>query len=224
MQNRRTGTGSPQGFGYSMAEDDQDLRLLERAHAGDREACGALLRRHEPALRAWVRSRLGAKLKARIDPEDVIQETVLKALEALGSFQYQGAGSFPRWLRSIGERVILKAAERERKKPFLSLRHEVEGGEGSPSRRFRRGERLARLESALGGLSREHREVVRLARIEGLPIREIASRMGRTPAAVSMLLSRALRKLKELFGDTESFGLPERRPGSSGAGGAGHGV
>jgi RNA polymerase sigma factor (sigma-70 family) len=63
----------------------------------------------------------------------------------------------------------------------------------------------------LDGLSPEYREVIVLARLKGLRIKEIALRMNRSENAVSLLLSRALAKLKEAFGETESFNLPARR-------------
>ncbi|HAK96178.1 MAG TPA: hypothetical protein DCM87_14590, partial [Planctomycetes bacterium] len=86
----------------------------------------------------------------------------------------------------------------------------------SPSRAARREERFDRLEGALARLPEEHRQVIRLARIEGLPIAEIAVRMNRSAAAVSMLLSRALKRLREGFGDTESMSLPDRMLGGAG--------
>ena len=75
---------------------------------------------------------------------------------------------------------------------------------------MRRDERFERLESALNCLTKDHREVIIFARIQGLPIKEIAERMSRSPDAVSMLLLRALRELKSYFGSTESFHLPQR--------------
>ena len=48
----------------------------------------------------------------------------------------------------------------------------------------------------LDGMSPESREVILLARIHGLPLKDISDRMNRSPAAVAQLLSRALRKLR----------------------------
>jgi RNA polymerase sigma factor (sigma-70 family) len=78
---------------------------------------------------------------------------------------------------------------------------------------MRRRERSARLEEAIASLTPDHRRVVELCRIEGLAVKEVAERMGRSPNAVSMLLLRALRELKTRFGRTESLTLP--RPGDS---------
>ena len=71
------------------------------------------------------------------------------------------------------------------------------------------------MEKALESLSDDHRQVVTLARLEGLKVKEIAKRMDRSPDAVKKLLARALMHLKESFGDTESFHLPDRVLGGS---------
>ena len=52
--------------------------------------------------------------------------------------------------------------------------------------------------------------MIRLARVERLPISEVARRMDRSPGATSQLLWRALRKLKDSFGSTDSLHLPPR--------------
>lgn len=92
----------------------------------------------------------------------------------------------------------------------MNLEHEVPQSGVTPSRCLQRHERFERLEKALENLSPDHRKVILMARIEGLPIQEIAARMERSPDAVMHLLRRALRKLKAAFGETESLRLPER--------------
>ena len=87
----------------------------------------------------------------------------------------------------------------------------------SPSRAQRRDERFDRLESSLNSLSPEYRDVVRLARIEGLSIMAIAERLDRTPDSVRNLLLRAMKQLRQSFGDTESLGLPDRAIEDKGA-------
>ena len=60
------------------------------------------------------------------------------------------------------------------------------------------------------GLKADYRQMILLCRIEGLSIRETAQRMHRSPNAVKKLLARALKELKDRFGDTESLSLPPR--------------
>jgi RNA polymerase sigma factor (sigma-70 family) len=75
---------------------------------------------------------------------------------------------------------------------------------------MRRQDRFDRLEKALDRLSSEQREVVLLARFHGCSLKEIARRIDKSPAAVGQILSRALRRLRAAFGDTESLHLPDR--------------
>ena len=76
---------------------------------------------------------------------------------------------------------------------------------------LRREERFERLQKALESLPPDYREAIRLSRIEGLKTVEIAERMGRSREAVKQLIFRALRRLRESFGDTESLHLPDRK-------------
>ena len=75
--------------------------LVERAQGGDRKAFEELLRLHEERLQALVASRLGTNLRRKVSAEDIVQDTLLKALQALGSFRWQGEDSFFRWLSRI---------------------------------------------------------------------------------------------------------------------------
>ena len=56
----------------------------------------------------------------------------------------------------------------------------------------------------------EERAALRLSRVEGLKVSEVAKRLNKTESAVKSLITRSLRKLRESFGDTESLHLPDR--------------
>ena len=56
-------------------------------------------------------------------------------------------------------------------------------------------------------LSPDYRTVLRLSRMDGLSVKEIAVQMGRSESAVKNLLLRATKQLKLSFGDTESLNL-----------------
>jgi RNA polymerase sigma-70 factor (ECF subfamily) len=193
-----------------MASADETLALVERAQKNDPSAFEALVASHRDRLEELVRRRLGSALGASLEVDDIVQETLAWAFRSLPRFRWQGEGSFGRWLAGIGCHVILKAARRERRGRTLELVRDVPAPDVSPSKALRRTERFERLETALAKLSSDHRQVILLARIEGLAIREIARRMARSEDAVMQLLSRALKKLKQGFGETESWTLPDR--------------
>ncbi len=67
-----------------------------------------------------------------------------------------------------------------------------------------------RLEEALARLPHDYRKVLELVRLEGFSVTEAAVRIGCSPNTTSQRLLRALRKIREVFGETESFRLPDR--------------
>jgi RNA polymerase sigma-70 factor (ECF subfamily) len=204
--------------------------LVARAQAGDRVAFESLVRRYQYRLDALVHLRLGPRLREHVEVADVRQEILLRAFTSLDQFVWRSNPSFFQWLGSIGEHVIGDLARRHlhsKKRgagwkrfvaSFLSSRRNAPGNveeisqapDPSPSKILRRNERLDRLEQALQTLPEDYREVVLLAFVHELPIKNIAEKIHRSPDAVSMLLLRALRKLKQVFGNTESFHLPPR--------------
>ncbi len=182
-----------------------------------------LVERYRQRLESLVHLRVGGKLRGRIEVDDVLQEAYLGAYKTIDQFRWRGEASFYHWLRQIVEHVILNMSRYHFSSERRDASREValEGGsrdgdpgripaasEDSPSKALRRKERFDRLESALSSLSPDHREVIILARIEGLPLKEIGRRMGRSPDAVSMLLLRALKSLRAFFGTTDSIRLP----------------
>ena len=185
--------------------------LVDRARLGERDAFDTLAARHRDRFEALVRSRLGHELANWIAVQDVIQESLLRALKSIASYRGEDSESFLRWLGGIANHVVLEAARRQRRDVIVALGDELgDTDAASPSHAGRREERFERLQAALDSLPEDQRRVIWLARIERLPIRDVAERLERSPAATSQLLWRALKKLKESFGSTDSFRLPPR--------------
>ena len=194
-----------------MPSEETTRSQIDRAQRGDREAFDALADAHRERLLAFVRTRLGHGLRTRVEPEDLVQDALLRAFESVARFEWRGPDSLFNWLASIVEFRIRDLSRSARRKPQLPLTIDPAGDVVSPSKNLRREERFDRLETALDRLSGDHREVIRLAHIKKLSLDEIAQRTDRTPGAVRQLLLRALEKMRESFGDeTESLHLPSR--------------
>jgi RNA polymerase sigma-70 factor (ECF subfamily) len=196
--------------------------LVERARKGERPAFEELAALYQKRLGSVVFFRLGAAVQRKAEVEDILQETFLRAVGSIGRFEWKGEESFFSWLRSIAEHVILEVARREKREPSLLVDSGLAREETSVSRVLRREERFERLKEALGGLSPDHRRVILLAKVERLPLKEVARRMERSADAVTNLLARALGKLKDRFGDTESLHLPDRLLSDLPPGAGGH--
>ena len=172
-----------------MTKRTQEQLLVSKSQRGERDAFDELVTLYRDRLDARIRSKISARLRSQLEPEDLVQETLLRAFESIGTFQWQGEDGFCRWLFGIADHVILKAAKKNRRVLRLDLAHEAAGSGVSPSRAMQREERHARFESALKNLSPEHRQVILLTRFEGCSLKEAARRMNRTPAAIGQLLA-----------------------------------
>lgn len=193
-----------------MEDRDRIQDLTERARSGDGTAFEELVEAHRERLEKLVHDRLRAHSVAATEAEDVVQEVLIRALRSIKRFQWRGQDSLLRWFGGIAEHVIVDLLRERGREGFDQLDSRISDGSVSPSRLMRRGERFERLEAALDRLSPDHRKVVVLARLEKVPIKEIATRLKRSPEAVSQLLMRAVQKLREAMEETESLHLPDR--------------
>src|SRR4051794_10800729 len=81
--------------------------LLDRAAAGDVAARQRLLERHRPRLRRMVALRLDQRLRARVDPSDVVQEALFDADQELSDYLKRRPIPFYPWLRQLAwDRLI----------------------------------------------------------------------------------------------------------------------
>ena len=77
--------------------------LWLRARGGDRSAYDRLFALHAERARLFVAARLGPRLRAGVETQDVLQDAYLAAHAAFDRFEYADEGSFARWLFRIIE-------------------------------------------------------------------------------------------------------------------------
>lgn len=203
-------------MGDPMTEHEPMETLARRAAAGERQAFEELVGIYEPRVAALARELLGKRALQYVEVADVVQETFAKAFQHIDRLAWKGDKAFFGWLSSIAENVVLSAVQKAQRAP-LQLQPNIPDQGISPSKNLRRQERFERLQKAIDALAPQYREVIVLARMEKLEVKEIAVRMNRSPNAVKKLLARALLELKKDFGDTESLNLPERNLDFTGA-------
>ena len=187
--------------------------LIGRARRGDEAALGRLLEENRAALLAEAQRQLRRRLAARVDSADIIQQTFLEAHRGFERFEGHSEIQFASWLRTILNRNIAgqlrdhtRVAKRDlRRERSLDdsrsgeepLRRKIVAGQSTPSQRAMQAEDFARLAVALGTLTKDQREAVRLRHLEGWPLARIAERLGRTPAATAGLIKRGVQALRE---------------------------
>jgi RNA polymerase sigma-70 factor (ECF subfamily) len=183
--------------------------ILEKAQKGDAEAFAWLFRKYQRRLAVFVHYRMSPQLRLKMDEEDILQELFLRACRDLHQFSYQSPGSFARWLFRIAENVMGDQARFEGREKrhavemvrFRSLSNPA-GPEPmdtkTPSRLLSAQEQLEGLIEKLNLLPEDYRQVILLAKVEGLTTEEMAGRMGKTKEATALLLHRALRRFRQL--------------------------
>jgi RNA polymerase sigma-70 factor (ECF subfamily) len=195
------------------------LTLIRDAIAGDAAALEAVVRIYAERLRWLVRLRLDPAVRARVSADDVVQETMIVASRCIDRLVIDEESAFWSWLCRIAEdRIIdvrrrhLGTAKRDVRRERGEVARETNDPRrpvSSPSGRSRRREGRAALESALDELPESFREVIVLRIVEGLPVDETAGIMGRTPAAVRVLLCRAVTRLGEVLAAREGSGFAQ---------------
>ena len=192
--------------------------LVDRAARGDRAAVEQLVDAYRDRLRRMITVRMDPRLAARVDPSDVIQDTLVQASQRLDDYLQRRPLPFYPWLRQIAweclvdlyhRHVTTKKRTVDRERPLgmrLSDRSTMDLGRliarnvKSPSEALVQKEMQARLREALERLDEKDRDVLVMRHLEQLSIGEIAAVLEVSPGAVKMRRLRAIERLRKLLG------------------------
>jgi len=186
------------GPASSAKAGDSTEDLVIKAKVGDRSAENEIVRRSLPRLRRFAHGRLPSRLRNACDTEDIVQDSLLKTLQRISSFDTTRPGGLQAYLRvAIQNRV---RDECRRRVPLASSEEltEVMDKAPSPFDRAREREIAARQEAALSHLRPGDRALL-VARIEmGYDYKQLARLFGKpTPNAARVAVHRALRRAIE---------------------------
>jgi RNA polymerase sigma-70 factor (ECF subfamily) len=189
-------------------------------HDGDQGSI-RLLALYRNYLLLLARIEVGGRLRRKIDPSDLVQETLIEAHQNFARFEGTTEGQFLAWLRRI---LAGKAANTVRHyigTRGRDIRHELDNDVSrsldqstdrlqqlaapsgiSPARQVMRREQSVVVANALQGLPEDYREVLLLRHWEDLTFPEIARRMERSVDSVEKLWMRALARVRQSVGAT----------------------
>jgi RNA polymerase sigma-70 factor (ECF subfamily) len=207
-------------MGHTSAPDTE--QLLNLVVLGDEQARSLLLDRHRARLTKMVAVRFDPRLARRLDPSDVVQETLAEAAAGLAEYARIRPIAFYPWLRQLAGRILLRLHERHVLADRRSVKREalampalpeesadrlvrrLSGARGSPADRLIAAERQARLRAALLELSAPDREILVLRHLEELSNSEIAEILGIKIDAVRARHTRALDRLRRQVDDSSA--------------------
>jgi RNA polymerase sigma-70 factor (ECF subfamily) len=170
-----------------------------------------------------VELRLDPRVRARVDPSDVVQEAQLEAVRRLDGYLRQPPIPFRLWLRQLAYDRLLMAQRRHVRaarravgrdealpdRSSLLLARQLLDVRSGPGERLARQELARRVREAVARLSEADREIVLLRNFEGLSNQEAAALLDIRADAASQRYGRALLRLRQLLLD-QGFG--ESRP------------
>jgi RNA polymerase sigma-70 factor, ECF subfamily len=192
-------------------------QLFMSARDGSSSCLGQLLALYTNYLKLLVSAQLDSRLRARVSPSDIVQESFFEAHRDFAEFRGKSIGEFVVWLRRIVVNNILRVVEQHVQTEKRDVRREVSLEEigrrleqstvrletllavqaESPSGCASRREDEIRIADTLAQLPSDYRDVIVLRNIEGLSFEEVAQRMERSAGAVRMLWLRALKKMRD---------------------------
>jgi len=175
-----------------MASSEPTEQLLRRIRGGEAAARQALYERCLPLLQRWAHGRLPRRSRDITDTDDLVQITLIRALNHLDEFQTNGSGSFLAYLRQILlNEVRAELRKRQHEKIDFDCFALIDES-ASVVEQLVGEEQLRTYESALASLDREEQALI-VMRIEfGMGYKEIALDVGLKPDAVRMRVNRAL--------------------------------
>lgn len=175
------------------------------------------IEKYRAYLSILAQTRFQSKLKSKLDPSDIVQQTMLQAYQSFEQFRGKTEAELAAWLRQILANVISRSLrdlgrgkrdiQRER-----SIDAELQqssmrlGGlladsdQATPSQNIMRDELAAKLANAIMELPEDQRHAILGKYWHNLPSAEIGEQLNRSSEAVAGLLFRGLKKLRELMG------------------------
>ena len=164
-------------------------------------------------LRFLAKVQLDSRLQGKVDPSDLVQQSLLQAHQARAQFQGATDAERAAWLRQILVRNLTHSLrDLHRDKRDISrerslqtaieassarLEHWLVADNSCPSHEAQRQERMLLVAEAVEILPQIQQEVIILRYWQGLKLSEIAEQLGRTPGSVAGLLQRGLKILRE---------------------------
>ncbi len=197
-----------------MSALEPETELIRQAMAGDRASLSQLLLIHYDELHRHIESRISQHLQGLVRADDVLQQTFVRAAQAIHTFEYRHPAALRGWLVTIADNLVRDAEKRRRRErreaPALGssadpVWNRLAGAHTSPSRRIQRGESIETMRVAMEQLPPDQQEVLRLRYLQGASLDHIAAVTGRTKDAVRGLCFRARKNLRAVMGQSSLY-------------------
>ena len=203
--------------GLPMLQDisRQPAATIERAHAGHRSALGRLFEEYTPFLRAVITRLMGPALYRTMEPEDVVQETLLVASTCFEDFHGEDDSEIRMWLATLARHKVVDLARHNGR-----LKRALKGKVSLDEPRTPDGESLAdqlaadactasmvavkneltgRMAKALTLIDPQEAAVLRMRYMDDMTLEDIGRKVGTGRNGVRGIIARGLRNLRHIL-------------------------
>ncbi len=196
--------------------EDVVLSLTSSYAVGDHIMVNKILGEYRGFLMRVVERRFDPQLRSRIDPADVVQETLMEANRRMGDYLTRRPMSFRAWLHQTACQRLQMAWREHRRSQRRSVDREVPLIDNtslalarsllgqSPSAYVLQQELVERIQQAIDRLPTADREVILMRNYDNLNNHEVAELLSIHPSAASKRYGRALLRLREMLIVTDS--------------------
>ena len=201
-------------FQQSRLDDLSMSALLQQARDGDRDAHSELMVQLQKYLAFVANHQLDPGLQAKMGPSDIVQQSMLRAVENLEKFRGETVDEFRGWLRQIlvnEARQMKRNFRTDKRNAILELRlgdsktnpaqPNLADSLPTPGTNAAADEQSLAIFAALQKLPEQDRFIIQWRNWDGLTFEEIAQRLDITVSGASRKWYRALVAFKEQFGD-----------------------
>ncbi len=177
--------------------------LLARARSGDVGAREELFQRFLPTLRRWAHRRLPLRARDLTETADLVQITLLRALNRMDQFEARGEGAFLGYLRQILLNVVREEIRRSGRRGTQESLHEtLASPDASVIEQIVGHDQMEHYQRGLELLDEEQRLAVLLRLEFGYTYAQIADALGKpSPDAARMMVGRAFVELARIIDD-----------------------
>jgi len=181
---------------------DEDLDLINRTEAGEREAFDDLVRKYQKPLY----SLLYRMVSSHDDASDLLQKTFIKAFTGLRSFERRA--SFKTWLYQIAINLAKNVYRDRARVEYVSIDDVIIRKNPRTLETLIHNESRQLLRRALGNLPEKQRLTLLLRVQEEKKFEEIADIMECTVGTSKANYHHAVQKLKAMLGEKEKIQEP----------------
>ena len=188
----------------------------EKLKEGGNSALAELFEESRERLERMIEFRLDHRLRGRVDPQDILQETWMEAAKRMQEYIQQPSVSFFVWIRQLAHQATIGAHRRhfgQKRDPRLEVNlHKSNEDDATsrcilsaflgqlttPSQAVVRLEEIDQLKTILAGMEETDREILALRHFEQLTNTQVAEILGLSTTAASNRYVRAMARLSDV--------------------------